>query len=122
MTYLPRFQKARSPLTLPMQIEHGLSNFYISSLCPQPLAAMAAVGRPQEQAADVASRPGHLVWISLCRFYLSLLPLLFPAWCLLFPPVLQDWHPGTHDTQVGDPRGKPSLAGDTGDLDVTQKD
>lgn len=59
---MPHFQKAHGPLTLSMWIEHGPSTFYISNLCPQPLAAMVTVDRPQEQAANVAGHllPGHL--------------------------------------------------------------
>lgn len=38
------------PSDLPMQVEHGPTTFYVSNFCPEPLAAVAAMGRPQEQA------------------------------------------------------------------------
>lgn len=113
MTYLPLLLEGPQPLPLLVWMEHGPSAFDISYLCLQPLAAMAMVGRPQEQAANVTGHHWHLAWIPQCPpLCLSLLPLLS---CLLYCPTGM-----ASSNPWQDPPGKPRLAGGTGDLDTTQ--
>ena len=116
------FQKTCSPLTYPCRWNTDLPPFTWATSVQSRLQPWLLWAGPKSKLCNAytAAHQGHLVWITLWCFGLSLLLLLS---CLVsaFSTCLSglaSWHPWHSGGRFP---GDPSLIGDTGDLDVTQK-